>query len=696
MPCTPEELERLSNLIANGKYGETNVTPLIERDPTPVAPTAAGAAVASTRRLAGILSDLRITRHAFGPEFGVQVVDPTLREVTRVENVAIKAYHEGLQIFRPLTGDSLLSKAKVRFVGIPRKIDERVNTLLRYTDINGKYTGGPELAATPTEVQVAQNLRAWYNKYGKTFNVDPDLWINFYAPNIPRQPTGLLRSLSQAEVLTEEQQQFLSRLRTQDNLIFYRELERKGGMIDIEPTATAGMINYIKGGTRAKLLKPFLDGIEAERVNKYFNVGWATLENGVRKLSVNDDTGYRLWLELKDTMLGGVTQLDVKLQNSIQSLANRFGYEIHPRAAYQMSNIFSSLYYAGTMASPIGGRPATLARQMMQLVPTYAELGSKYMLRGVKDSFDKSLMEKYQSAGLLSSPYEALLGQLDVAGKVGRGVSEMTSGGLKLFSATDQWHRVVVARGSELKFDEYLSRGIVNKLPGRKEIRDEVTRLVNSGKVDDARLAYQTENVYNLQYYYGRANRPHIIKGALGNLMNMFLTFPLNTAEMFVMFGKRAAEGDPVPLARLMFTTVGVMAAGSELLNADMYSWTLAQGALPYSLTMPKLGVDTFSVAKNEWEHLIGNVFQTGTTKYQQARRQQDLRDFTRDMKGFVPGGMFFFDDVPKLTNYHSMAWFLGLTPKAAVRDEIAAQRARESRALKQEDVGLSSLKGLQ
>jgi len=51
---------------------------------------------------------------------------------------------------------------------------------------------------------------------------------------------------------------------------------------------------------------------------------------------------------------------------------------------------------------------------------------------------------------------------------------------LKLFSASDKLWRAITAYGAEAKFNDYVARGAIEKMPARKAIKDEISKLVSS------------------------------------------------------------------------------------------------------------------------------------------------------------------------------------------------------------------------
>ena len=61
-------------------------------------------------------------------------------------------------------------------------------------------------------------------------------------------------------------------------------------------------------------------------------------------------------------------------------------------------------------------------------------------------------------------------------------------------------------------------------------------------------------------------------------------------------------------------------------------------------------------------------------------KREEAQRNFTRDLQAFVPGGVFFFNDIPKIVDGQALTTILGFQPLAEARDELAREKAKEKR----------------
>lgn len=673
--CSPEELARLARGISDDTVGEMTAESIISDTPSStIGPSN------ETRRKMGFLgfgSSFRTMRGVWGDEFTVKAVNPTIKNNNQAENFVSKGYKQLETAMEPL-GLSTMSKK----LGISHEADTQLYKALGFIDDSYRYTG-PAAAFKDDIIKTAQNIARTMDKIGEPYGIDRDAFM-MHRKLLKDRGNGILREPTDAPA----DQQLLGRI-TDKSRTFHEELERKGIVGDQRESISAAFSQYMNTIASGAIRKPFFDRIEREYVNDFFNVRLYRSADGTVKPLAQDNTGWQTWQEYKHHIFGGPTPMDMRIANNLQRLGKMFGYEVDPRSGFHISQGVSSAFYAGVL----GLRPASVIRQMFQLVPTYAELGARNTLAGLSKAMEPGNVQILRDMGILSSPIENLAQSVGIARSTGRAISEITETGLKVFSAVDQYVRSATAWGASAKFDTALETGI-ESLSARKVIKDQVIKLVEQGKVDDARTAYMLDTVANLQYIYGKANRPEVFRGALGNLMGILTSYPLNTFEMGRIFAQRAfKEGDPAPLLRLMTVTVGGLIAGSELLNADLRS-AFMMSALPHSLAFPKMAMDTMNAGASNAEWLTGNLFMSvPESDYQRKERQEANYNFARNLRNFVPGGLFFFEDIPKAIDEGTLVRMLALTPKP---DEINIRNKERMREKRQEATGgIGQIRGI-
>lgn len=669
--CTPEELVRLSKLIVSGKVGETYQESVVQDITKGIKnPSMAYA------------WPLRILRHAFGEDAGVKFIDPLVRETVVAQNFVNKYRQRSFEVFK--------ENGLTNMWGIKPDADTQVWEALKFVSKGGK-TDDLTGRFTPEVIATAKSMRVIYDELFTKFGIDPDRYIQGYHPLIKQRPNGIFRD-PQGTVVEET---FKAKL-SQNEIQFYHELERKGILRNPDERFTAGFESYINGLARAKIIKPKVDQLEQEYVNDYFNTRFIRTSNGQRQILVNDAVGYNAWRDTVHTIFGGPRQLDIIVGDQLKKLVNATGYglvdESGLRALHTIGQTISSLFYSGAIGSPLGGRPSSVIQQLHSLVRSYSELGSVYTAKGLTEAlkFDPAITARLMEKGMLSSPIEKLLEQTTMTGKVGRGVSATTDAFLKVFSATDHFMRVTTLLGSEAKFEAYQQAGNLEKLSVRKAFRDEFQKLISQGKFDEAKERYMFENVANLEYVYGNANRPQVFRGAIGQIAGMLSTFPLNTIELYRMFGQRALEsfktkgqqGDPLPLLRLVGVTAALMYTGSQFMGMDMSNAMMGGALNIFNFGLPgiKPPIDIAKVGATNLERAWSNIYGIGETNFHRMKREEAQRNFLRDFKAFVPGGVFFFNDIPKIVDGQALSTILGFQPLAEARDELAREKAKEKR----------------
>lgn len=694
MPCTPEELRRLAEIGADQKVGESTVTNIQEQDYPVGSP-----GVAEAKRRMGIFGFARIQRGAFGPEFSATVLNSVTRATTGAMNYRSKQMGAFMDaIAEPFGLDTRFK----RLMGISHEQDTMLAQALEKVDKNGNFSGPPQ-SLPENVIQAAKNVRKVYNEMFKEAGIDPDLYIQGYRRLIREKPRGLFWDPNPSPEI-----EYLRGRMNLSDIQFYAELERKGGMLNIDPTASAGFKDYVEGLVRAKKLKPFFEQIEKERVNPFFDVN--IIRQGDRYLTkVNDATGYKQWLEMRDHIFGTPTNIDRQMAYSIQKGLDQFGVQgkVEPRHIYSMTQALTNLFYGGVLGSPLGTRPASLVRHMFRLVPTFSEFGAKDTLEGMRVASTPGSWQRYVDRGIITSPLEGIHEQINLARSAGRIISQGTSAFLKVFDMSDRWIRVATAGAAEARFNRALEEGI-DSLKGRREIKSHVIDLVKKGQIDHARDEFVTDAVANLQYIYGRANRPQIFRGALGQFAGVLMAYPMNLAEMYAGFGQRAVRGvkgamgkgpDPfseaMPLIRQVAFVSAAMMAGSQMLNADLSSIFL-HGAFPEAMPGVTIPIHAYQAGRTAVKWGVGNIFMTGETDFQKAERMKAFRETGRDLANFVPGSLFGREvyNVIDDPSFQNIAKHMGFNPLAADANAAAREKAR-TRAQEKRLEGFPKIKGL-
>lgn len=683
MPCTPEELDTLVDSMVSNKAGSLSIEDIKLEDVLP----ATSEAIENARK-AGWFSFARVASAMFGDEFRINAVRPVQQADIAANNFVAKQITLFKEAIKPL---------KRNFInGVDNDTRREVKAALETLDESGNYAGRPG-TFRPEVLQTAQNVHKILRDISKEHGLSVDDFIKNYYKTRQKVPKGVLREIEEARM---EMPEFLAHS-SPENVKLYRELERKGILLDWDDDFVGVFSAYIHGIANTKFRVPVFDEIEKNYVNQFFNLRPIKDSTGKTIMLPNDRIGWTHWKEYQHYVLGGTTPLDHQLTNAAQTITRKFGYDTDARALYRGSQVLSSGFYAGVLGSPLGGRPASIIRQLFQLIPTYAELGAKYTAQGINKVFEPGAVEALRARNMMSSHIDNLIREIEVGKSVGKVVNAVSENFLKLFASVDQFTRAATAYAAEARFNDYLARGIIDKLPSSsgKEIKERITKLIARGQLDRARDEYMFDTVGNLQYFYGKASKPRLMRGALGNLMGVLTSYPLNTMEMARLMAKQFDPKHPfsqesLPLLRLIAANVGLIYMGKEFLNADLTASTIF-GAVPTTLAFPQLATDATQAGLAGAQWLRGQVFMLGETDYQRKERAIAMRQFARDLRSFVPGGLFFFEDIPKAIDRGTLTHMLALTPLPEQLDVYAKERAKAARA-EQSTGGLAGIKPLQ
>src|SRR4030095_12184531 len=336
MPCTPEEVQELSELIAQGKHGETTQLSIDLPAPTQ------NPAVVETNRKMGLVAPLRTQRAAMGDYMAVNAVDPLTRINIQKENFVAKEFKNYREAVAPL-----MKKDATWWNRVTRTMsgdtDQKLREALEKVDKGGKYIGAPG-AFEPEVLDAAIKVRGIYDRLFEEFKIDPDKYLRGYNPMVRQRPGGIFWKDSEHPYEIA----FKKNL-SPEEIIFYHELERKGLILNPDPTASGSFISYINGLANAKILRPEVERLEKDVVNPFYGFKIYESPDGVKIPVANDAVAYAHWKETIHHMFGGPTPLDRSLTNSMQSLARMAGYDADTRSLYQMSQGLQNLVYSGAM-----------------------------------------------------------------------------------------------------------------------------------------------------------------------------------------------------------------------------------------------------------------------------------------------------------------------------------------------------------
>ncbi len=663
-PCTPDELDELAGLIADGHLGKTNINDINmeqhfepKTDPARVQTAKEMGPLVGAMRMGGYFGAARTARGGLGEVLSAEALDPLFIAVNKSNKVIADMGKELNSILGKITDTSMLEKGKRKFLGISSELDGKLRTALE---------GGSTANFTDSEKNAVVETKALFKKIEDKTGLE-FRGFEYVRDNIDNlNPQSLKKAGPQYAAAAEY-------------------LKRRAQFRDPDQKLVGLFSEYLNAAVTASMKKPATDEFLGTLKLRFYG-------DGVNVKGVISPSGPEMQIAhgLVADILGRPTPLDVKFMQATDDLYRYWQPNGKPpglAGLYKFSTIMSDLATAGTM----GGRPASVMRQFFQLIPMWAEFGGKYSRQAMADVMNdirgpRVMMEDFASRGLMSSTFERLDQSIEMGGKVGKSISAVSETLMKAFGAADAFVRLVTARSAELRFNEFLARDAMDKLPGKQEVRDEVLKSIRNGQVEIARDKYIANHVATLQYDFGRTNRPAFSRGAIGRLSTMFMSYPLNTAEMLLGFTKRAIEGgktgnygEMLPMVRLLGATAAVGFVGSEFLDADMSS-ALVYGAMPHSTFFPKAALDTWGAGRSSVEWSMGKIFNTGETQYAKNFRQHAYSSVENFVTSMIPGYNL-GKDIRNVIDEGSLTKMLTLMPKGPELDQQARERQRANRA---------------
>jgi hypothetical protein len=617
----------------------------------------------------------------FGDYIAANGINRAVLEDTKANNMVGNYFARFNKILKPLA-------TKIEgYIGIKKELDEEMFTILENIGKDGKILK-PDIIKNyaPKKVKAGVKIRELFDELFAKNDLSWDDFVQGYVPLIKAKNGGVLLKESGNVNPTAQENAFIGKL-TPSQIRFVHGLERTGAMTEFDNKLSSVFGAYLHASANQLRVKAMTD-IERDVIFPHFNAAYKTDPiSGGKVLMVDNKTAFNAWREYRHTYLGGIQESDRRMTDNLSKLKEAFGYApATGRAPYQFSHVLSTMLYTSTM----GLRPASIIRQFGQLVPSFAEFGPRFTRQALSDVLQdvagsRALLNDFRARGLMTSHIENLVQSVDVGKSVGRGISAMSDVMLKGVAAVDGFTRMATARAADLRFDKFLKEGKLGELPGTKDIKDAVLKAVNAGDEQGAKDLYAIEMLSNLQYVYGKANRPEFMRGALGNLTGIFMSYPLNSAEMVRYFTKRAIQGykegskeDIMAPLRLVATTAVMMEAGSQFLDADLSSMFI-QGSMPHSMAFPKMGLDAWQAGSSTAEWLGGKVFQTGETAFHKQNRLEAWNNSKRNAASLLIPGSGFYKDINNVLDTGSVARALALTPKGdAINRQNSVKRAME------------------
>jgi hypothetical protein len=320
-----------------------------------------------------------------------------------------------------------------------------------------------------------------------------------------------------------------------------------------------------------------------------------------------------------------------------------------------------------------------------------AELGVRPVVQGIYKLFEPGYAQTLLQKGILSPPLEAVHEQVALARNMGRAFHKMTETSLYLFDASDRAMRIITAGAADIKFQEaFLRSSDMTSLRASREVKEQIVKLAKRGRHEEAKDLYMMDVVANTQFIYGRANRPELMRGVVGQSLGMLQSYPLNWIEMYAGFGRRFGRGamgalgkgddhwtEMMPLLRQLGLVSGIMMGGAQAFGTDLSSNFIS---FPGQAPVPQTASALLTSGKTNFDWLFGSVFGVGETDYHKRLRSEANNQLARQASNFIPGGLLIKKtrDVVDEPTFVNVMRLMGFPPMAEeINLEIRAKAAQ-------------------
>src|SRR3990167_5893042 len=181
-PCSPEDIERLANLLNQGAHKEIHVIPL---DPVIVEIPQSASEAMTNAKMAPWFPWLRTQRGGQGDEMSATALNELAIVDNKANNFVGKYFSRFNEIIRPLVGRGLTGYLRGKFIGIPRELDDELYTILEGIEKGGKIID-PTLSTrhSAEKIEVGVKIRAIFDELFTKLNLDPGTYIHGYMPRI--------------------------------------------------------------------------------------------------------------------------------------------------------------------------------------------------------------------------------------------------------------------------------------------------------------------------------------------------------------------------------------------------------------------------------------------------------------------------------------------------------------------------------
>lgn len=418
-----------------------------------------------------------------------------------------------------------------------------------------------------TLIDIANKMRAVYDKIGPQVGVPTDIFLKDYQPRI--QNIGGIHQLYKEGSDIPKQLDFFAKFKRTGNL--------QGVQID---DALALFDIYVNSGSNKMFVEPALKraGALAESLPK-------TLQGSVKSY-VQEKLGY-------------AGNFEKFLDGFVPSINKKLGINLPADSARQLTNIGMSTMYSGMLSSP-----ATWFRQTFQYpLFGYARLGPKFAAEAIKNGLSKAGMDEAHAKGILVDlgvPYgQELAKDTTLGGSVVNNYRKATQQFVKPNSVVENAIRSITFHQAKLQWEDGLSRyngGKINWPQFEKSIdmsafspvdRNIIRQKLVAGDTSGAFDHYARDIVDEVNAPYRRGASSRIGYGLAGKMGSSLMQWPI---EMGYTLKRWAVTGQWDKLIRFYAASSAINRTMKETFGFDFSKSLFNQatgGIIPNSMLGP-------------------------------------------------------------------------------------------------------------
>lgn len=506
-----------------------------------------------------------------------------------------------------------------------RDTRERIGWLLDNEESNfGRFAGTRvhDLGQiTSSDIQMATEIRALWNELAIQFDIPPE-----------RQITTYLHHMFDRRFRGRVDQGTLQWLPKQLVAGFKRErITGEGGyVLDIANV----LDSYIHFGARDKFMNPLLkefgfgsEWMKAQRgksghssavryVDTYLKdlVGLPTEgheRSAVGMKQLIEITGMRKWFERQNPGMseGELLQLSDEMARTLTQLSR-------------------DVIYAGGL----GLRPGSALKNLTQSISTIGEVGLIPYFRGGLGRYSTEAGQKLiQDAKILREFAPNMYKQPAVTTGAMRAALNKS---FFMFEMADRFNRGTAFLAA---YDRFMQTGgKFNRKSSLKSAQRKIDALLMEEKTHEAAIEYGRDVVARTQYIYSRTNTPTAFRSPTGQVMGIFLTWPINFVELINDWTVKGGFANVHKLARYLAVAGSVAYAGNQIFDTNISNWFLA-GSLPRSIPVGlQAPIDAYllstALLQKTWSDVTG-----GESKYD-AREVKRITSKYWDSRANRPG----------------------------------------------------------